>query len=81
MSSTLRCSFCRKTEHQVAKLAAGPNVFICDECVAIADRIMQESDSPPPSSLWRPLLSGARHRLGSYGRKSFFGLAASRHAA
>jgi ATP-dependent protease Clp ATPase subunit len=28
-----RCSFCGKTEHDVRKLVAGPQVFICDECV------------------------------------------------
>jgi ATP-dependent protease Clp ATPase subunit len=38
----LRCSFCGKTEAQVAKLVAGPRVFICDECVAIASAIMKQ---------------------------------------
>jgi ATP-dependent protease Clp ATPase subunit len=38
----LHCSFCRKSEDQVAQLVAGPNVYICDECVAIAARLMQE---------------------------------------
>ena len=32
---TLRCSFCNKTQDQVRKLIAGPNVFICDECIDI----------------------------------------------
>jgi hypothetical protein len=41
----LCCSFCGKTETQVAKLVAGPRVYICDECVAAARRIM---DSSPP---------------------------------
>ena len=39
----LRCSFCGKDETQVAKLVAGPNVYICDACVAAARRIMDES--------------------------------------
>ena len=30
----LRCSFCRKSETGVTKLVAGPNVYICDACVA-----------------------------------------------
>jgi len=38
----LKCSFCQKTEDQVEKLVAGPNVYICDECVAIAVRLMSD---------------------------------------
>ena len=38
----LRCSFCQKSEDEVEKLVAGPNVYICNECVAIAARIMLE---------------------------------------
>jgi len=30
----LRCSFCERSQKQVAKLIAGPNVYICDGCVA-----------------------------------------------
>ena len=37
----LRCSFCRKDESQVSKLVAGPRVYICDACVAIASQIME----------------------------------------
>ena len=37
----LACSFCGKSEIEVAKLVAGPKVYICDECVALASRIMQ----------------------------------------
>jgi ATP-dependent Clp protease ATP-binding subunit ClpX len=40
----LRCSFCRKDETQVAKLVAGPRVYICDQCVTIASRIMEGAD-------------------------------------
>jgi ATP-dependent Clp protease ATP-binding subunit ClpX len=29
------CSFCAKSQHEVAKLIAGPATFICDECVAL----------------------------------------------
>jgi hypothetical protein len=34
-AALLRCSFCNKGEHDVQKLIAGPEVFICDECVAV----------------------------------------------
>ena len=36
----LKCSFCQKTEDQIEKLVAGPDVYICNECVAIAVRLM-----------------------------------------
>ncbi len=42
---TLYCSFCGKSQHQVLKLIAGPKVFICDECVALCDGILEEEDS------------------------------------
>jgi hypothetical protein len=34
------CSFCGKGAKEVQKLIAGPNVCICDECVALATEIM-----------------------------------------
>jgi ATP-dependent protease Clp ATPase subunit len=55
----LRCSFCGKREDQVKKLVAGAKALICDECVAIADRIMKSGPDdgagpavPKPPS-WR----------------------------
>ncbi len=36
----LRCSFCNKRENDVAKLIAGPSVFICDECIAVCNDII-----------------------------------------
>ena len=45
----LACSFCGKGEADVAKLVAGPKVFICDQCVSVASRMMEEADNPPPS--------------------------------
>lgn len=43
----LRCSFCGKGEDQVRKLVAGAKAYICDECVAIADRIMKKTPDDP----------------------------------
>ena len=61
----LRCSFCRKNNSEVSKLVAGPRVYICDECVAIASRIMNDShdDSPPAPvepRLWQKLSARVR---------------------
>ena len=38
----LRCSFCNKTQDQVRKLIAGPNVYICDECVEVCTEIIED---------------------------------------
>ena len=38
----LYCSFCGKSQHEVRKLIAGPNVFICDECVELCNDIIRE---------------------------------------
>ena len=38
----LRCSFCGKSQEQVRKLIAGPNVYICDECVGLCTEIVEE---------------------------------------
>jgi ATP-dependent Clp protease ATP-binding subunit ClpX len=41
-SKLLYCSFCGKSQHEVRKLIAGPNVFICDECVELCNDIIRE---------------------------------------
>ena len=39
------CSFCRKTQDQVDKLIAGPNVYICNECVDLCCSIIDSEPS------------------------------------
>ncbi len=39
---TMRCSFCGRTSEEVRKLVAGPNVFICDECIEVCQSILEE---------------------------------------
>lgn len=41
---TFACSFCGKTQYVVERLIAGPNVFICNECVTLCDGICLEGD-------------------------------------
>ena len=41
-SERLVCSFCGKPQHQVRKLVAGPNVYICDECIDLCCEIVDE---------------------------------------
>ena len=38
----LKCSFCGKSQKQVKKLIAGPNVYICDECIELCNEIIEE---------------------------------------
>ncbi|WP_297789007.1 ATP-dependent Clp protease ATP-binding subunit ClpX [uncultured Anaerococcus sp.] len=42
----VRCSFCGKDSSQVKRIIAGPNAYICNECVDLCKQIIaQESDS------------------------------------
>ena len=56
----LRCSFCGKDQDDVKKLVAGAKAFICNECVAIADRIMKQQtpddrgETPKPAAWPKP---------------------------
>ena len=65
----LRCSFCGKNDSEVSKLVAGPRVYICDECITIASRIIEDSshdDNPPAKAgltAWRKLSRVARQLL------------------
>jgi transcription elongation factor Elf1 len=46
LPAVLHCSFCGKSQVEVAKLIAGPFVFICNECVAMCDDIVAERPVP-----------------------------------
>ncbi|MBC9926704.1 MULTISPECIES: ATP-dependent Clp protease ATP-binding subunit ClpX [unclassified Leucobacter] len=38
----LKCSFCGKSQKQVQQLIAGPQIYICDECVGLCNEIIEE---------------------------------------
>ena len=40
----LRCSFCGKSKDAVKKFISGPNVYICNECVALCNEILAEEE-------------------------------------
>ena len=44
VQSDLSCSFCKKSQHDVHKLIAGPTVFICDECVEVCNDIIADDN-------------------------------------
>ena len=41
----LVCSFCGKSHTEVKKLIAGPQVYICNECVALCNDILAEDET------------------------------------
>jgi hypothetical protein len=47
----LYCSFCGKSQDEVAKLIAGPTVFICNECVALCTDIVEGKPDMPHAQL------------------------------
>jgi len=51
--NALHCSFCGKSQHDVAKLIAGPRVFICDACVNICVEILHDGGPAPVASAHR----------------------------
>ena len=46
---SIRCSFCGKHQDQVSRIIAGPGAYICNECVALCNSILDdgEYDGPP----------------------------------
>ncbi len=50
---TLRCSFCHKSQDAVAKLISSPSdyprAYICDECVAVCNSILEDDRSETPA--------------------------------
>ena len=62
--SDLGCSFCGKTQDEVDRLIAGPDVYICNECVSLCDEIIAQDHAEeaeggdtllPPSKLKKAL--------------------------
>ena len=50
----VNCSFCAKPSSAVAKVIAGPGVYICNECVRLCNDILvqeQQAASPPGTQL------------------------------
>ena len=46
---SLSCSFCGKTQAQVARLFTGSGVHICDECIiACAEALAEHAPGTPP---------------------------------
>ena len=48
--SGLSCSFCHKPQREVDKIIAGPNVYICSECIRLCLDIIRENTQQKPVS-------------------------------
>jgi ATP-dependent Clp protease ATP-binding subunit ClpX len=51
---TLRCSFCHKSQDVVGKLISSPSdyprAYICDECIAVCNSILEDDKTDQPST-------------------------------
>lgn len=62
LPKVLHCSFCGKSQHEAAKLIAGPGaMFICDECVGLCNQYI--AGTPPDLSGFRPVTAWPTERL------------------
>ncbi|MDQ7032158.1 MAG: ATP-dependent Clp protease ATP-binding subunit ClpX [Desulfonauticus sp.] len=56
----IRCSFCGKGQDEVERLIAGPNVYICNECVALCEEILAQDTDNVVSAENKDILSPAK---------------------
>ena len=50
LQENLRCSFCSKARSKTRKMIAGPNVYICNECVEICREILDDDKQDKPTN-------------------------------
>jgi ATP-dependent Clp protease ATP-binding subunit ClpX len=81
----ISCSFCGKSQEEVKKLIAGPNVYICNECVVLCKDILVEDDKidskkkfeiPKPSVIFSYL---ENHIIGQEQAKKILSVAVYNH--
>jgi ATP-dependent protease Clp ATPase subunit len=57
----LLCSFCHKSQHMVSKLISSPSdyprAYICAECIAVCNRILEVPDDPVFAAVRRWILA------------------------
>lgn len=60
-AAALTCSFCAKPDHAIAKLIAGPGIYICNECVQLCNEILASATDlpadaePPELTYWQSM--------------------------
>ena len=50
-NKNLNCNFCGKSRDQVEKLIAGPNVYICNECISLSYNIIEKEEKDADNKL------------------------------
>lgn len=81
-----RCSFCGKSQDQVKKLIAGPDVYICDACIELCNEIIVEELEEETSTGSQELLKPSeiyeelnRHLVGQHASKKTISVAVYNH--
>ena len=81
----ISCSFCGKGQEEVKKLIAGPNIYICNECIILCKDILSEDDKidnkknfelPKPSEIFNFLET---HIIGQEQAKKILSVAVYNH--
>ena len=63
------CSFCGKSQHKVRKLIAGPDTFICNECVELCcDIVHEEQVKHVAARIAAPIIAVMRFFRGKRGK-------------
>lgn len=80
---TLQCFFCGKAQTEVKKLVAGPQVYICDECIELCEDIIDEEnrhsdEDAEPGRTRAARMMRLAERILDKANKERFGAAASR---
>jgi hypothetical protein len=69
VSSDMTCSFCLQPSERVAKLIAGPEVFICDACVLSAEQVLRTKKPKGTGHQRMEPLGSVKTRCSFCGRK------------
>jgi ClpX C4-type zinc finger protein len=71
MRRDIICSYCGRPPGEVAKMIAGPKVYICDRCIDAAEHALR--GGKPASAAAAPMARTKRGRCSFCGRRSFSG--------
>jgi hypothetical protein len=69
LRGNLSCTFCARTQETVAKLIAGPKVFICDACVAYAEQSLAGHPARSAREAWTLAADGEKGRCSFCGKR------------